>query len=354
MPAGSLKKAKRFFASGKFSHVIRLLEPEIFRYRESFIFYSLLGTSCLYTDETGGALSYLSRAHQLNDRDISTLLGIAVIHLKKLNREEAIKTWLLVLEIDPKNKTAQRGLNIIRKIPEHEDLVEFVDSKKIYSLYPKRKSRGFANTVLISTILLVVSFTGIIVVRYVKLPEKKTRPEIEQFILPDSRSSLIQLNDDFPFIFTDAEVRTVFNRAKSLFIEYRDNRALVEINRLLNSNAAPEVKVTAGAMKDHVIEPDFSTIRDSYSLEVVLKQPYLYDNCFVRWKGKVGGLEIGDEAIRFDFWVGDTHTFEGVIPVLLDFGALLENGQTIEVLGSIETIDRQNFILKGRAIHRLE
>jgi tetratricopeptide (TPR) repeat protein len=354
MPVRGLKKAKRLFVSGKFGQVIRLLEPEIFRYRESFTFYSLLGMSCLYSDELGGALSYLSRAHQLNDDDINILCGIAVIHLKKLNKEEAIKTWLRVLELDAKNAIAQRGLNTLRKLPEHEDLVAFADSKKIFKLYPKIKSRRWINVVITTGVLLLSIFISIIVLKYVTIPERKLRPEIEQYTLPAGRPSLIELTGDFSFIFSEDEVRTIFNRAKAFFNDYRDNRALVEINRLLHSNASPDVKTIALAMKDHVYEPDFSTIKDSYSLETVFEQPLLYDSCYVLWKGRVGGLSIGNDKISFDFWVGDTKVFEGVVPVILLFGALLENGQSIEVLGQIKTIENETIILNGKAIHRIK
>jgi tetratricopeptide (TPR) repeat protein len=354
MPVRGLRKAKRLFVSGKFSKVIRLLEPEIFRYRESFTFYYLLGLSSLYNGERGGALSYLSRAHQLNDDDVNTLLGIAAIHLHKLNKEEAIKTWLRVLEIDSGNAVAQKGLNILRKIPEHEDLVAFTDSKKIYTLYPKIQSRRFINVLLISGFFLLCFFISIILLKYVSFPERKLRPEIEQYTLPDGKPSLIQLTGDFLFTFTEEEVRTIFNRAKAFFNEYRDNRALVEINRLLNSNASPDVKAIALAMKDHVYEPDFSTIKDSFSLETVHGQPLLYDSCYVMWKGRVGGLSIGEEKISFDFWVGDTNVFEGVVTVVLFFGARLENGQSVEVLGQIDTIDNKKIILNGKAIHRIK
>ena len=115
MKGKGLGEARKLFRARKFPDVIRLLEPEVFRYRESFDYFWLLGFSCLHTGDLGGAFSYISRAHQLQHDDISALLGIAAIHFRRAENESAIKRWLEVLELQPSNAVARRGLDLLRR-----------------------------------------------------------------------------------------------------------------------------------------------------------------------------------------------------------------------------------------------
>ena len=89
--------------------MIRLLEPEVFRYRENLEYFFLLGFSCLHTGDLGGAFSYISRANQLKDDDVNVILGLAAIHFRRAENESAIKRWLEVLELDPSNAMAREG-----------------------------------------------------------------------------------------------------------------------------------------------------------------------------------------------------------------------------------------------------
>ena len=91
MGGKDFSKAQKLYRTKKYSHVIRFLEPQVFRYRENFKFYHLLGMSCLRTGDFGGAFSYLRRGIDLNHGDIETLLGLAVIHLKRRETAEAIR-----------------------------------------------------------------------------------------------------------------------------------------------------------------------------------------------------------------------------------------------------------------------
>lgn len=350
-----LKTARRFFNSGKYKEVIRLLEPVIFQYRESFNFFYLLGVSCLYAGELGGALSYLKRAEQLKEYNINTQLALAVVYLKKTDKENALRTWLRVLEIEPKNKIAQKGLNVIRKYPEPEDCIAFCDSQKIYALYPKIKKKLLPKVLFFITIVVFVTISTVtLIVYFPQLFKKSNRPGIEKYTLPE-KMGLIDYSKTYKFTFSEKEIDAIFNKAKSLFNNYKDNFVLVEINRLLNSNASMDVKSIMYAMKDHLQTPDFSMLKkaDSFTYTEVITTPYLYEDCFIRWEGKVGGLQISDTKISFDFWVGNTKEFFGVVPVILNFGETLTNGESIEVLGKIQVNPDDTIIIEGIGIHKI-
>ena len=114
MKTKGLKKADRLFASGRYSDVIHLLEPQVYMYREHPRFYYLLGMSCLQVGDFGGAYSYLSRSGQLAPDDVDSLLGLAAVHLRRNETQDALRLWLDVLDVDPRNPQARRGLAALR------------------------------------------------------------------------------------------------------------------------------------------------------------------------------------------------------------------------------------------------
>ena len=79
MRSKTLKKATKLFKAGKYSKVLLLLESQVFRYRQSFDFFYLLGISCLRSSDYGGGYSYLQRAINIKPDDINTLAGLAVV-----------------------------------------------------------------------------------------------------------------------------------------------------------------------------------------------------------------------------------------------------------------------------------
>jgi hypothetical protein len=351
--SGSLKKAKKLFHSKKFREVIRTLEPEIFKYRESIVFYKLLGISCLYSNDVGGASSYLTRSLQIQKDDIDSILGLAAVSLKKMKTDEAIKHWLSVLEIQPNNLQATRGLELIRKKLEPEALVDFVESAQIANVYPRVRS-PIASKVAIAGIVLALLAMSPFFFKAIEgsIPKQSARPGIEQFAIPSGKESLIELKGDFRYILSEDGVRKTFNKAKELFLGYHDNRAIVEINRLLNSNASPQIKNIVQTMKGHTIKPDFSSITDSFPLTQVSIDPFLYNGCYVKWQGRVGSLSVSKSLISFYLWVGSEKDFEGVVPVAIDFPFDLANGLVVDVLGQIQ-IEKGKISLFGTALHKV-
>jgi hypothetical protein len=337
MKGKGLGEARRLFRTRKFPDVIRILEPEVFRHRESFDYFFLLGSSCLHTGDLGGAFSYLSRARQLSPDNVSALLALAAIQFRRHETEDAIKRWLEVLELDPGNKVARRGMDLLRRGLSKEKLVEFIEGGRVRSLYPPLPARGRAW--LIVTIVLAalaLGSAGYLGVRF--FPQRAAeRPGISSIDIPSDLPRLTDTGSDFTYMMTESDIRKAFNRAKGFLLGYRDNLATVEINRILLSNAALPVKEKARMLKGFVTQPDFLTLKDSFPYTTVAAEPALYDGCSVSWRGKIANLKIGKSLITFDLLVGydKEKVLEGITPVTLGFAADLANGGDIEVLGQI-------------------
>jgi len=353
MKRKGLGEARKLFRARRFSDVIRLLEPEVFRYRESFDYFKTLGLACLHTGDFGGALSYMSRALQLRDDDISMVLGIAAVHFRRSEHESALKRWLEVVEVQPSNPVAKRGLELLRRGLTADQMQEFVDGGRLRSLFPPLPHRiGLLPVALIVLSCLAVAGVAYLTVRYA-VPRAPERPGVSVIEMPAGVPS-VDVGTDFPFIMKEGEVRRTFQKAKNELLAFRDNLAVVDINRILLSNAAPAVKERARLLKGFVTQPTFDTARDLYSYADVSRQPLLYDGASVLWKGKVANLSTSRTRITFDLLVGydEEKQLQGIVPVSLPFAADIGNGDAIQLLGQV-TANGNAVSLVGISLHRI-
>jgi tetratricopeptide (TPR) repeat protein len=364
----NINEAKKMFRRRRYAAVLRGLEPEIFRFRESAAYFRLLGLSCLYLQDGGGAYSYLNRALQIKEDDVPSLLGVAAIHVKKRNLDDALKIWLRVLEIDPSNRTARRGLHKVRKGMGEDKVSRLVDSGGIRMFYPPQPAA--IRPVMLVAFLVALAAAGGIIVLAPRAGEilSRVRPDASPDKGPPERRDIaaVELSANAMrtdsratarFMFTETQVDAVWNKAKDLFMAYRDNAAVYQLNRLLLSNASPYIKESSRRLKALAQTPgykDFVSFRDNYPLAAVRADPLLYDGCFVLWRGTIANLYIGGEDIRFQLLVGshDNRSFEGAVPVIFDFAEKFQNNYYIELLGRV-TPRNGGFFLKGVLFRRL-
>jgi len=354
MKRRGLGEARKLFRTRRFADVIRLLEPEVFRYRENFDYFKTLGLACLHTGDFGGAFSYMSRAHQLKDDDPDIVLGIAAVHFRRAEHENALKRWLEVVDARPGNPVARRGLDLLRKGMTPDALQEFIDSGRLRTLFPPMPPRIAIAPVAIA-LLGVLALAGIayLAVRFAA-PRGQQRPGVSVIEMPSDSSPLVDVGTGFAFTFSEGEVRRIFQKAKGELLAYRDNLAVVDINRILLSNAAPSVKERARLLKGFVTQPTFDTVKDAYLYAVVAKQPGLYDGASVVWRGKVANLQVSKAPITFDLLVGydQEKQLEGIVPVTLPFAADIGNGDAVEILGQVALNGNVTSLL-GISLHRL-
>ncbi len=316
-----------------------MLEPQVFRYRQNFDFFYYLGMSCLNTSDYGGGYSYLKRAIDLKPDDINTLAGLAIVHLKRHENSEALQHWFQILDLEPENRLAKKGLEILKKYSKQEDLIEYLESGKIINLLPQTKRIHPVIKVLFTTVvfLILISIFSLSIYNFFIKQEIK-RPEIASVEL-NRFGSVVDDNDHSSYQFNDKEIRKLFETIRRFFDSYQDNLAMREINRLLLSNADYSTKEKVLHLASYITVPGFTTLKTNYTYQDFIKDQKLYENCYVHWKGRLSNLLISDKIISFDFLVGydDEKVLEGIIPVTLDFGARIDSSFPIEVLGKIVT-----------------
>jgi len=333
-----LRKAEQLFRSHRYAEVIHLLEPQVFLYREDPHFYYLLGMSCLHTGDIGGAHSYLSRGSQLDPDHVRSQLALAAVHVRRRETGEALRLWLTVLEVDPHNRKAKQGLTLIRNAENDAAILEATEGKKIQRLLP---GSGFHVPRWIFAVVAAVAIAAIVAVSLPYLLDRiqtqaPAREGNEVLNFPENED-IITYSGQFRYVMTEEEISRTFDKIGRYFNDFRDNLARREINRILNSNASSDLKRRASLLTDYIQAPTFTSFKDEFTYAQVVKEPWLYAGCYVKWRGRVSNLSIGEKEITFDFLVGyeTEQVLEGVVPVRLDFAADLKAGMSLEIIGRV-------------------
>lgn len=362
MAKTALDRAERLFAAGRFSELVSLLEPQVPVYRDSSRFYYLLGASCLRGSDVGGAFTYLKRAEQLAPDDTDIVLALAALYVRRGETEKAVTTYLAVLELRPGNREARRALSILRRESSPEALAELVGSGRIARFYPRSKRLPprlaglLVGVGLCATLAAVVFLLGPEIGRIASAiaSPRPVRPEVAAISLDAAeKAAPVTTEGSFRYVLTDRQTIEDFEAAKAYFQQYRDNAALVEINRLLGSNASDAVKAKARTLKNFVGAPDFRTVRDAPTFAQVAADPRLYDGCSVIWRGMAANVRPQGPGLAFDFLVGydEKKNLEGIVPSFAD-GIIVRVDRPLEILGVIES-STGSVRLRVAAIHEL-
>ena len=360
MSSDPLRKAQRDFLNGNYSRVISYLEPLSLTYRDSHLFYYLLGASCLYTGDIGGASTYLHRAEQLNFRHAETLAALAAVHVRRGETDKAVQLYLDILEREPGNRFAKKALDFLKSNSGEEKIAKLASSGAIAALYPKPPALTRKIVRIGGSLVLVLIIVGALFFLLPNVVHKigeanPSRDGLEAFTLTaDEKDNPVTVQGEFKYVLTEREALSVFENAKRLFRTWHDEAALVELNRLLLSNASPSIKNKAETLKGFIKDPDFSSVKDRYAYTDVARDPHLFEGVAVLWKGSATNIQDEETGPRFDFLVGyqDRKRLEGVVTVQVAFPIRLTPGRPLEVLGRVRIIEN-GFEIEGLAIHEL-
>jgi hypothetical protein len=327
--AGLLTRASKLMRARRFRQVIRLLEPEVFRYRQSFEYFYLLGVATLYAGDAAGAASYLERARALEERQ-EVLVGLAAIEMRRGRKEDCLKSWLEIVDRWPRNRQARRGLKLLRRGGEPGELS--ADKRLMRSLYPPLPVRVGPALATVAA-LLAAAVAVAAALRYLPAPARRDVPDLALPSTPLVSGSTAGA----AYVMGEGEIRRTFERARRLLLAYRDNEAGVELNRLLLSNADSAVKERARMLKTYVRVPDFANLGRVWSWQEVAAEPGLYDGCYVLWRGRIANLRPDAPGAKFDFLAGYERGTEllGIVPASIGFAADLASGDNLEVIARL-------------------
>jgi len=151
-----------------------------------------------------------------------------------------------------------------------------------------------------------------------------------------------------------------YEKALALFSAYRDEAARVNLNRILESNAAESLKNRARVIISFMETPTFDTFRrsDNAEFQDVEKDPALYQGVHVIWQGRPANLIMSDRETTFDLLIDydpsrNINVIKGMPIVTFNRAIPLDQGRQLEVLGRILPPGSDGRInLEGIAIHQ--
>ena len=354
-----LQKAHKYLRARNYSKVISLLEPLVLEYKESFDFFFVLGTACLYVEDIGGADAYYKSARRLRPENCEILKAQGVLNLRLGNVTRALELYLHVLDLNPGDAVATGALEFIRRNSNPGKMEEKVRSGSLKKFYPKT---GLHPAIVPSCIIvLAICAMGVLFVNNYKtllglngargVDLSAYEPSEEDLKNPLSKNLI---NNDYKYFLTIEQVNEYRVNARSFFEKKRDNEARRYINMILRSNASDSIKSYVNGIAKYLEEPRFDTITDNYTLKQVLEDVYQYENCWVVWSGRVSNVEENEKIYKCNFLVGyeNLDRIDGIVTLVFEQPVSISNEKPIEVLARITVTEDGELILRGRAIHQ--
>jgi len=359
-----LNKAALLAKKKNYEGAFKILKDEEDRYNGSFHYCRLYGIISLHSGNFLEAHEYLQYAKRHNYKDVTVMLGLAVLYLKRSNTVQAVDYYLDILEENPKNKIAKKALEVIRKKNTKQELSEWLTQERVARLYPPIPANYINKKTIISGLLVltlaaVLVFAVLFAVKALPNPFKKQfdRPVAEFHLTSQERKEPVETGGYYRYILTNSQAIAIYERALSLFTNYRDEEAKISINRILESNASSNLKNKARLLLENTEIPGFDTLRrgDIPDYSAVKSEPVIYRDVHIIWRGMATNVEVSDDNTRFDFLIGyDTRrTLEGIVPVVFNHPVAINTERPLEVLGRIiVTSSYTDFRLEGVAIHQ--
>ncbi|MDR2767553.1 MAG: tetratricopeptide repeat protein [Treponema sp.] len=351
-----LQRSLTLARKGKYGEAIKSLEGEVFRYQESHAYYYILAVSCLYAGDFGGAFTYFNRARTIKMRDPDTLLGMALLFLRRGDTDRALDIYLDVQDIDPQNAVVKRALRLLHTYGGTDDFSSWLDGAKLDKLYPSFPQSAFRlrlGPLPLALIAVLAVAAGIFIgVRSLPRPQ---RGGMEASVLAAAETSEpLETGGSFRYVLTRDQVLAAYRGARDAFNSYHDEQAKRLLNRILESNASTAIKNKARLLKSHTETPGFDNLKDRFSYAEVSREPLLYRDCFVIWRGTAANVQAESDKTVFDLLVGyDTRkTMEGAVAVELNFPSAVDTAVPLDVLGAVIPLTGGGFMIRATGIHQ--
>lgn len=373
-PNKLINKSINYYNSHKYSDVVKLLEKEIFIYKNYYFYHYILGMSYLRMGNLGTAQTYLKKAYTLNPTEPDVKQSIAILLAAQGKEDKAIQIWLKMIEENQEIQQSEFSLETIRKNPIQGAL--FLNKNKIYTkLFPEIKvATGQNLSKLTRTLLTIASLAFLLTAIFLlihskgtikltlnnsKVKEKKAINNIAAYIDDikiNDKEKIENHEGQFVFILTETEIRNSFQKIKTHLKQVKDNFARIEINKILNSNASESIKLKAKNLASFISRPNFITFDDYLVLKEIKKNPLIYSNVYVKWEGIANNIEKKDNITYFDFYVGyNKNALEGIITTKTTFDIDINFKDYVEILGQIDYDYNTNILtLNAITIRKIE
>ncbi len=174
-PNKIINKSIYYYNSKKYSQAIKLLEKEIFFYKNYYLYHYVLGMSYLRIGNLGNAQTYLKKAYTLNPSESNIKQAIAILLVSQGKEEKAIQIWLKMIEENQEVDRSELSLEIIRKNP-IKGSAFFKNSNLYEKLFPTIKAIPDKNSTKLIIIIIIggIVFISMLAIYFIFYEQKTT------------------------------------------------------------------------------------------------------------------------------------------------------------------------------------
>lgn len=354
-----LSVAWKYMRRRKFATAVKLLEGRTEIYEDNFEYYLILGMACLYIGDIGSAVTNFQMARRLKLTDTRLLLGQAAIFLRRGDTDRALQYYIEVKDNDPSNQIAQDAIEFIRTRGDFDTICRWVDTGRIEQFYPPLginpdRALGFIIPLIACILGCVVAFAIIPRNNYYE----GDRKDLTELSLTGDEARNPQEKDlsgqSFKYLLSNKEIKDTYTKILMHFQARRDNAAQMEINKLLNSNAALSIKRKTQVIMTYLEVPTFDSLTDVPTYTQVESDPALYMDCYVNWGGRISDVNINENGVytcRLLIGYETGERIDGIINVRFDRNPGIVTDQSVKILAKICTEDNRVY-LQGKAVYQ--
>ena len=307
---------------------------------------SMLSFANIFLKDFYAAEEVSRKALRRDSFSTNAMLAKGYISLQNGHRENALREYFRIIDIDPKNKIAKDNIERIRFLTNNAKGNEI--NPRAYLLgkinIPSYKFFIAIPILLIIALIFYISIDRIYPkIRYILLDkeQKELRKKLEDVYLfeglekgdvPDSAKSPT---------YSPRQVADLFNKAKRDLRGANVNEAILIVNGALYSDINEYLKERFRVLKDFVIAPDYNIFKESPDYLTIAENYKLYDGGYVKWKADVSRISqtnvdgIPKKLARILVYDSNNKDIIGIADLLLNVNIDLKPNSYIEAYAKV-------------------
>ena len=328
--------------------------------------YAMLAFADIFLKDFYGAEEVSRKALREDNFCINAMLAKAYISLHNGHRENALREYFRILDLEPENKIAKDNLERIRFLTNNARGDEI--NPRVY-LLGKRKI-SVSKFILLIPIAFILTLGSYLIIdrvypkiRYVLLDkdQKELREKLENvYLFEGLEDGKIPESAQSP-TYSPREVAEMFDKAKNNMRSASVNEAVMIINGALKSDINEYLKERFRVLKNFVIAPDYNIFRESPNYLTVTENYDLYNGGYVKWKADVNNViqtnidGVPKKRARILVYDIDDKNIAGVADLIVNITVALEPKNYIEDYGKILGYDtkQKSIQLEGQIVKHL-
>ncbi len=332
----------------KFSRDIEKIDAVAVRYQAYSSFY----TENYYHSKACFELLVEKKVATAKDCDF-----LAVVYARQNEKERAISSYCMALEISKNDGIAKKSLDYIRKNAKTLNLMEdgYFESllpKGAFYIPIKQFFIAIAILFLIS-ILAFFMYKGYQHIASNYVNKSQLEKSLDQVALPNYNPNILESGKDpsKSYSYSESEIKALFDRIRANILAESYVEAQININRVKMSNANGNVKTRVAIFEDFIKEPDYATFKNVIDFQTFQKEPKLYNNIYILWNGKVVNRIESKSDVKFDFVIADEErgTIYGILLAAFKKAIIVNNNEKIGLFGKIafDPNDNNKYYIDG-------